>query len=281
MSNSTLSIADQRVLWQAACSLERESLVARLSEMTGEPVTQMLRMMPKRVSGQIHDVVQRALWQALEVALYKLNSRFPEPSVFGFKVMSGIAGGVSGFFGAATLAVELPVTTTLMLRSIAGIARREGEDLRHPSAKLACLEVLALGPRRDNAAVPAEASYYAIRAVLAKAVSEAAQILAERGIAQRSSPLITELITAIASRFGLVVSETAAAGAIPVVGAIGGAAVNLAFMDHFQKLAQAHFAVRRLEREHGPGEVRRVYEGYAEIVRERVAKAKARRVNKS
>jgi len=281
MSTSTLNIADQRALWKAACSLERESLVARLSELTGEPVTQMLRAMPKRVSEKIHGMVQTALWRALEVALYKMGSGFPEPGTIGFKVMSGITGGVSGFFGAATLAVELPVTTTLMLRSIAGIARREGEDLNHPAAKLACLEVFALGPRRENPSASAEASYYAVRAVLAKTVSEAAQLFAERGIAQRSSPMIIELIAAVGSRFGLVVSEKVAAGAIPVVGAIGGAAVNLAFMEHFQKLAQAHFAIRRLEREHGLEEVHRVYERYAEIVRERAALAKARTVNRS
>ena len=62
-------------------------------------------------------------------------------------------------------------------------------------------------------------------------------------MAQRSSPIIVELITAVGSRFGLVVSEKVAAGAIPVVGAIRGADVNLAFMQHFQMLAQAHFAI--------------------------------------
>ena len=195
MSTSTLSIADQRVLWNAACSLERESLVARLSELTGEPVSQMFRMMPQQVSRRIQGAVQRALWQALQVALYKMDSGFPEPGATGFKVMSGITGGVSGFFGAATLAVELPVTTTLMLRSIAGIARKEGEDLQHTGARLACLEVFALGPRRDSGGVPTEASYYAIRAVLSKTVSEAARLFAERGIARRSSPMIVELIT--------------------------------------------------------------------------------------
>ena len=284
MSTSTLSIADQRVLWRAACNLERESLVARLSELTGEPVTQLLRWMPKAMSRQVHGAVQSALWRALQVALYKMDSGFPEPGTMGFKVMSGITGGVSGFFGAATLAVELPVTTTLMLRSIAGIARREGEDLRHPGARLACLEVFALGQRtgsRENAAASLEASYYAIRAVLSKSVSEAAQLFAGRTVARRSSPIIVDLLTALGSRFGLVVSEKVAAGAIPVAGAIGGAAVNLAFMEHFQKLAQAHFAIRRLEREHDPEEVHRVYEKYAEIVRERAARAKARRVSKS
>ncbi len=281
MSASTLNIADQRVLWQAACALERASLVARLSELTGEPVTHLLGMLPKGVSGQIHRVVHTALWQSLRVALYKMDSRLPEPGATGFKLMSGVSGGVSGFFGAATLALELPFTTTLMLRSIAGIARNEGEDLRQAGARLACLEVFALGPKYDNPAMPAEASYYAIRAVLSKTVSEAARVFAERGIAQRSSPIIVELITAIGSRFGLVVSEKVAAGAIPVVGAIGGAAVNLAFMEHFQKLAKAHFGIRRLERHDGPEEVLRVYNEYAAIVREREARGKPAGVSRS
>jgi EcsC protein family len=270
-SSTTLSLADQKILWAAVRTLERESLVARVSELTGEPVTQLLRHMPGMVSRQIHRVVHRALAQALEAALYKWDSRFPEPGVVGFRVMSGITGGVSGFFGLATLAVELPVTTTLMLRSIAGIARREGEDLTQTSARLACLEVFALGPRTRGHMPIAETSYYATRAFLAKAVSESARLFAERGIAQRSSPVIVELLTALGSRFGLVVSEKVAAGAIPVVGAIGGAAVNLAFMEHFQKLAHAHFTVRRLERQYGPAEVHRIYEAYAYMVAKRAS----------
>ena len=275
MSNTTLSLAEQKVLWRAVNTLERESLVARLSELTGEPVTQILRRMPKFVSRQIHGVVHSALAHSLQAALYKLDSPLPDLGTTGFRIVSGITGGVSGFFGLATLAVELPVTTTLMLRSIAGIAKKQGEDLSTSSARLACLEVFALGPRTRGNIPGADTSYYAARAFLAKAVSEAAQLLAERGIAQRSSPVIVELITAIGSRFGFVVSEKVAAGAIPVIGAIGGAAVNLAFMEHFQKLAQSHFAVRRLERRHDPAEVHRVYEAYAQIVRERTLRRTA------
>src|SRR5579863_5052956 len=164
MSNTTLSLADQKVLWSAVNTLERESLVARLSELTGEPITQVLRRMPKFVSRQIHGVVQSALSQALEAALYKMDSGLPELGTIGFRVVSGITGGVSGFFGMATLAIELPVTTTLMLRSIAGIARREGEDLTETTSRLACLEVFALGPRtrsESSAAMAADTSYYA------------------------------------------------------------------------------------------------------------------------
>jgi len=277
MSNTPLTLADQKVLWQAVCALEREGLVTRLSELTGEPVSKILRRMPKVVSQQIHNVVQGALSQSLEVALYKMDIGLPGLGATGFKLMSGITGGVSGFFGMATLAVELPVTTTLMLRSIAGIAQQQGEDLNQPGARLACLEVFALGPRtREHVsdASAAETSYYAARAFLAKAVSEAAQVYAERGIAQQSSPVIIELITAIGSRFGLVVSEKVAAAAIPVIGAIGGAAVNLVFMEHFQNLAKAHFAIRRLERQHDRAEVQRVYKSYAQTLRERGRRVK-------
>jgi hypothetical protein len=37
----------------------------------------------------------------------------------------------------------------------------------------------------------------------------------------------------------------------PVVGAVGGAAVNLIFMNHFQRIAEGHFTIRRLERIYG------------------------------
>ena len=47
---------------------------------------------------------------------------------------------------------------------------------------------------------------------------------------------------------------------MPVVGAVGGAAVNAAFAHHFQTMARGHFTVRRLEREHGAEAVRFEYE---------------------
>jgi len=43
------------------------------------------------------------------------------------------------------LLIELPVTTTVMLHSIAEIARSQGEDLRNPESALACLEVFCAG----------------------------------------------------------------------------------------------------------------------------------------
>ena len=44
------------------------------------------------------------------------------------------------------------------------------------------------------------------------------------------------------------------------MGAAGGAAVNYAFIDHFQSIAEGHFTARRLEREYGPEIVRAEYD---------------------
>jgi hypothetical protein len=47
---------------------------------------------------------------------------------------------------------------------------------------------------------------------------------------------------------------------VPIIGALGGAAVNYAFIDHFQEIARAHFTVRRLERRYGKDAVRAAYD---------------------
>ena len=74
---------------------------------------------------------------------------------------------------------------------------------------------------------------------------------------------MTRLVSTIASRFGVAVSEKVAAQAVPIVGAIGGGLINALFMDHFQNTAEAHFCVRQLERIYGPEAVRLEYERIA------------------
>jgi hypothetical protein len=137
------------------------------------------------------------------------------------------------------------------MRSIAAIAREEGEDLNAPQASLACLEVFALGGRQEEE-ISFESGYFAVRAALAKSVSDSAYFVATQGLAPQSAPVVVRFISQIAARFGVIVSEKIAAQAAPILGAIGGAAVNAAFAEHFQTLARGHFIVRRLERTHGP-----------------------------
>ena len=56
------------------------------------------------------------------------------------------------------------------------------------------------------------------------------------------------------------VTQKLTAQAVPLIGALGGAAVNYAFIDHFQDVARAHFVVRKLERRYGVDTVREAYE---------------------
>ena len=90
-------------------------------------------------------------------------------------------------------------------------------------------------------------------------MSEAEKHIAERGLSQEGAPIIARFIAQVASRFGITVSEKVAAQAIPVVGAAGGAIVNLLFIDHYQDMARGHFIVRRLERTYSPDPVKNAY----------------------
>ena len=250
--------SDRRALDLAVRLLERQSLAGRLADMAGQPVNSFMKQLPAAVGDKLRDVVTAAMLQSLKAALSTLDAKSGAPASWWMpKVMTGISGALSGFFGLGALTIELPITTTVMLRSIAEIARSEGEDLGSARAKLACLEVFALG---GHGAGPAsEASYYVTRAMLAKTMSEAASFLLERGVVEETAPVLLRLVAQIASRIGIVVSEKVAAGAVPVIGALGGAAINVAFTDHFQNLARGHFIVRRLERKYGAERVRLLY----------------------
>ena len=135
-----------------------------------------------------------------------------------------------------------------MLRSIADIAQSEGEDLSDPEAALSCVQVFALGGRTgsDDAS---ESGYFAVRGI-AREDRDAKPPASsrERGVIEQGAPVLVRFLAQVASRFGVVVSQKVAAQAFPVIGALGGAAVNYAFIEHFQDVARGHFTVRRLER---------------------------------
>jgi hypothetical protein len=142
------------------------------------------------------------------------------------------SGGAGGAFGLVTLPIELPVWTIIMLRSIADIARSEGEDLSDPESALSCVQVFALGGRSGSADT-SESGYFAVLGMLAKSITEAARFIAERRVIEEGAPVLVRFIAQVASRFGVVVTQKVATRALPVVGALGGAAVNYAFIEHF------------------------------------------------
>jgi len=246
---------DLEALRAAAATLEHPGLAARLGNIAGKPIELLGRALPEAASKAVAAATTKALNVALAVALRTMEK---EPKAASRLLHKAAVG---GGFGLAALPVELPISTIIMLRSIGDIARSEGEDLADPESALACLQVFALGTR-DGETNAAESGYFAARGLLAKSVAEAARFIAERGVLAEGAPVLVRFIAQIASRFGVVVTQKLAAQAVPVIGALGGAAVNYAFIDHFQEVARAHFVVRRLERRYGKSAVRAAYERF-------------------
>ena len=247
-------------LRRAVGLLENPSFISRVTDFAGQPIEKLIDFLPIQASGKIQDVVKTTLNKLLSLSVKTMDGNFDGPSsAIAHKIATGVSGAMGGAFGLPALAFELPVSTSIILRSIADIARSEGEDIASIETRLACLEVFALGGRSE-ADDGAETGYFAVRAALAKAVSDAAKHIAQKGLTQKGAPVIARFIALLTSRFGAVISEKVAAQAVPVIGALGGATINLLFVGHFQDIARGHFIVRRLEREYGKEEVQKEYE---------------------
>ena len=195
---------------------------------------------------------------------------FKKPISQTYKSLVIGTGAISGAFGAATgvgtavFVCELSVYNHVFIRSIIDKARIEGEDVVDIDTQLSCLAVFALGgvSEKDDGL---DNSYFATRVALRATISGASVFISKNGISglgkalmMAASPL-TQMIGLIASRFTIQVSEKFLAQAVPLVGAAGGGTINYLFMDHFQKMAKAHFTLRRLERKYGEELVRTTY----------------------
>jgi hypothetical protein len=258
-----LEANDLDALKDAVNLLENPGLAVQITNLIGKPIEYAVNALPDSVSRRIGDATRSALRSSLRVVLSTMNSEHGmTPSNTMHKILATFTGAVGGAFGLPALAIELPVSTSIMLRSMADIARGEGEDIHSVETQLACIEVLALGTRRatDDGA---ETGYYATRAALARVVSEAARFIAVNGLAEEGAPAVVQLITKVASRFSVAVSEKFAAQSVPIIGAAGGAAINLVFINHFQDMARGHFTIRHLDRKYGVDVIRTEYERFA------------------
>jgi hypothetical protein len=266
--------------------LEHPGLAIRIADAVGRPVEGLVQRLPDRARRALSEATRKALETSLDAALRTLTPGGAKPGGIprssaargggaepprarrpanwlhrGAVVASGALGGAAGLPG---LVLELPFSLTVMLRSIADHARAQGEDLSAVATRLECLTVFAYGAPgpADDAA---DAGYFATRAALSRAVAYAAEFVAERGVAgavgDRTAPALLQLVARIAQRLGVSVTDKAAAQLVPVLGAVGGAAVNGLFIHHFQETAWAHFTVRRLERAHGTVAIRSAWAG--------------------
>lgn len=255
-------------LSRAVKLLENPSLGARIADVIGTPIEKAIALLPSKANEMIATAAQKAILGSVQMATKTMNSHTPSGDVpapkssdwwhIGAIALSGFGG---GFFGLPALILELPVSTTIIMRSIADVARSEGADLSLLNTRLECVHVLALGGK-DESDDGTEIGYFVAREALAKAISSAAAHIAKNGLAQEEAPALVKMIIQIAERYSITVTEKAAAQLMPVIGGIGGALINTIFISHFQDVARGHFTVKRLEGELGSTEVK---QRYAEI----------------
>src|SRR5277367_2225106 len=192
----TLQPSERQALRRAILDLEDRNFASRLADYAGRPIDRVMRLMPKAASSRINKAVESAVLNCLNVAINSIEPQSKTPPQHRTSsFLAGLSGGVSGFFGLAALPIELPVTTTLMLRAIADIARHHGEDLATLEARLACVEVFALGASGGTRRT--DVGYYASRALINRLAADATGIFVERGVANLFAPVVNGLVTEI------------------------------------------------------------------------------------
>lgn len=256
-------------LQRAVALLEAPTLTAKMANLIGTPLEFAVNRLPQSVSRRIHGAVEAALFKSAQAALWSMdNTPGKTASPRWHKLAAATSGALGGALGFTALFVELPVSTTIMMRSVADVARSEGFDLREMSTRHACLEVFALGGNSglDDAS---ETGYYITRGFTAEVMRHLSAELAGRaagggGVMIGLSPKeagkwLAKIVEKVAARFGVVVTEKFAAQAVPIIGAVTGATLNTMFTDYYQDMARGHFIVRRLEKQYGYDTVRAAY----------------------
>ncbi|WP_216854886.1 EcsC family protein [Burkholderia sp. L27(2015)] len=268
-SAMTLSQADLKALQAAKNILENPGLAAQLTSVVGTPIQAGLKRLPAKIHQRLGTVLEAVLLKVARTATVTMAEDFddrprgtshgeagreprgeprgkPHNRLHTLGVV--VSGGVGGFFGPWAMLAEIPVTTGIIFRSIADIARSEGESIKSEATILACVEVFAFGGKTEGDDA-AESGYYMVRAALAQQAKTASDFLA-KSASDRAAPHLVALIKKVVERLGVQYTEKLGAQLVPVIGAVGGAAINTIFISHFQAMAKGHFTVLRLERKY-------------------------------
>ncbi|EDM43703.1 hypothetical protein SCB49_08933 [unidentified eubacterium SCB49] len=269
LTPQAISLEDEILIIKAKQDMNNESYLMKGFNFIGGKIEDGVELLPAKVQSFVFDKTTSILEQVVLVNLktMKKGKPFKKPSKVVYKTLVTTTGAASGFLGAGTpvvgqaaFAADLALTTKFIMRSIMDIARGKGEDLHTIEAQVQCLQVLALGGESadDDGA---DTSYYASRIAIQSSINKASEVGVQgllKSLSSSSNPLYAPLASIVA-RFSSKVSEKVAAQLIPVVGGLTGGAINYTFISHFQKMAEAHFTIRMLERKYGMAIVQERY----------------------
>jgi len=185
----------------------------------------LLDRLPAPVRRNLEGATTKALEQAMKAA-HTSRAYVPDQNDWLNQAVSAAMGAAGGAGGLPTALAELPVTTTLLLRVIQGVAVEHGFDPASESVQFDCVQVFAAaGPLSDDDGV--DLGFLSARLALTGKAMQA-------------------VIARVAPQLAVVLGQKLAAQAVPVLGAVAGAATNYAFTSYYQDMAHVHFAMRKL-----------------------------------
>ena len=206
----------------------------QLLNLIGGQTESLLDRLPEGIRTRLGTQTETALRAALRAAQ---GSRRAVPDQPGWlnTALTTAMGAAGGAGGLPTALAELPVTTTVLLRAIQGIAAEHGFDPEEEGVQFDCIQVFsAAGPLEDDDG--SDLAFLSTRVLVTGSALQA-------------------LIARVAPRLAVVLGQKLAAQTVPLLGAVAGAATNYAYTSYYQDIAHVHFGLRRLaitaDRDHG------------------------------
>lgn len=197
----------------------------KLLNMLGGSAENLLDRLPPNVNKGLESAVDQALRVAMRTA-HKSRKTLPDQSDRVNRVVTTAMGAVGGLGGLPSALVELPMTTTMLLRSIQGVAKEYGFDPASQNVQFDCIRVFAAaGPLASDDG--ADMGFVSVRLTL-------------------SAGAMNKLVAIVAPRLAAVLGQKLAAQAVPVLGAVAGATTNFVYTSYYQEIAHVHFGLRRL-----------------------------------
>ena len=196
----------------------------------GSQATNLLDRIPDGVKGQLENTTRGALELSFSAAALSRRAA-PDGADWLNTALTTAMGAAGGFGGLPSALAEIPVTTTVLMRAIQGIAEENGFDPKDEATRMKCLEVFAAaGPLQGDEG--AETGFLTMRVTL-------------------STPGLKAIIGQVTPIFAQVLGRKIAAQAVPVLGAVAGAATNYVYTSYYQDMARVRFGLERIAGERG------------------------------
>lgn len=220
--------------WDTEAELDKIALRMRrargpamqLLTLLGGQAESLLGRLPTSVQSRLGSVTAAALEAAFDAAAASRTRRLPDTSDWLTRALTMGTGAAGGFGGLPSALAELPVTTTVLLRAIQGIAAEYNIDPNTPEGRNACLRVFAAaGPLTDDDGT--DLSFVTLRVTVTGAS-------------------VHSMIAKVAPQLSVALGQKLAAQTVPVIGAAAGAATNYIFTTYYQDMAHVQFALMRL-----------------------------------